>query len=287
MNQSLVYSWQEVTSRLSLDAGLEQAKKYITPTEYLHGLTIQRLWAVLDEAWDELQENNQKQQSNLDLPEFLHNYYQHPVWLINAVFSESDPATIQDRLAAVRLISHIQPHKILDFGGGIGTVARLCAHEIPEAESIDLVDITEFRHTIRQYLAQYPVVRVLEKPEPLYDAIVCTEVLEHLIDPITAIVEINRMLRVGGAFATSYSFEPVIKCHLPQNFHLRRLMFWIIRSLGFGFYGFERRGSTVYGFVKQSEITADKLKLARSLELLSKLPLPLPLDRFFLGLRGL
>jgi hypothetical protein len=109
--------------------------------------------------------------------------------------------------------------------------------------------------------------------------------LEHLTDPVEAIVQINQLLRIGGAFSASWSFGPGIKCHLPQNFHLRRLMFWIIRSLGFGFYGFERRGSKVYGFVKTSDVTPQMSKNARLLELCSRLPIPL--DRLLLMLRGL
>ena len=128
-------------------------------------------------------------------------------------------------------------------------------------------------------------IQVLDKPNPPYDAVICREVLEHLTDPVEAIIQINQLFRTGGAFSASWSFEPCIKCHLPQNFHLKRLMFWIIRSLGFGFYAFERRGSTVYGFVKTSDVTTQMIKKARLLELCSRSPLPL--DRLLLMLRGL
>ncbi|MHC5673732.1 class I SAM-dependent methyltransferase [Nostoc sp.] len=204
---------------------------------------------------------------------------------MNAAFSESDESTISDRLAAVRLISHVQPSKILDFGGGIGTVSRLCSINLPQAEKIDLVDITEFRHIIQQHLADFKNIRILEKPEPLYDAVISTEVLEHLIDPIETMIEINTLLRIGGAFAASWSFAPCMQCHLPQNFHLRSLMFWIIRSLGFGFYGFERRGNTVYGFVKTSDVTPQMRRNARLIEFCARLPIPV--DRLLLMLRGL
>ncbi len=242
MNHCLIYSWQEVIQTLSVDSNWQQAIKYISSSEHSNGISLQRLWQILDRAWDELLE---KSQNKTDKAKFLHEYYQHPVWLINAAFSESNPETINDRMAAIRLIAHIKPSKILDFGGGIGTVSRLCSINIPQAEKIDLVDITEFRHTITQHLSDFSNIRVLEKADPPYDAVISTEVLEHLIDPIEAVVEINRLLRVGGAFAASWSFVPVIKCHLPQNFHLQKLMPWIIRSLGFSFYGFERRGSIV------------------------------------------
>lgn len=278
----MLYKWEQVSKRLCIDSRWGDAVSYLDQSEECHGITLQRLWKILDQAWEELSSKNSH---NRNLSNFLHEYYQHPVWLINAAFSESDQATINDRLAAVRLINHVQPHKILDFGGGIGTVSRLCATYIPQVQVIDLVDITEFSQTIQHYLSDFPKIRILERPDPLYDAVISTEVLEHLIDPIGAIVEINHLLRVGGAFAASWSFAPAIKCHLPQNFHLQKLMLWIIRSLGFGFYGFERRGSTVYGLVKHSEITPAMLKKARLLEFLARLPIPF--DRFLLLLRGL
>ncbi|OBQ39820.1 MAG: hypothetical protein AN484_23000 [Aphanizomenon flos-aquae WA102] len=62
-------------------------------------------------------------------------------------------------------------------------------------------------------------------------------------------------------------------------------MLWIIRSLGFGFYGFERRGSTVYSFVKTSNVTPQMIKNARFLEVFSRFPLPL--ERLILMLKGL
>lgn len=147
------------------------------------------------------------------------------------------------------------------------------------------MDITDFRHTIEHYLTEFSNIRVLAHPEPLYDAIISTEVLEHLPDPIQAVIDMNGLLRMGGSFAASWSFAPCIKCHLPQNFHLNRMMPWIVRSLGFGFYGFERRGSQVYGFVKQADVTPSMIRQARQLEQLSRLPLPL--NRLLLLLRGL
>jgi SAM-dependent methyltransferase len=282
MSHPLVYPWSDVVKRLSLDSRWQEAIHYLSPTDQLQGVQLQKIWALLDQAWDEVL---QKRPSTSDLSTFLYDYYQHPVWLINAAFSESDANTIADRMAAIRLIAHGQPEKILDFGGGIGTVARLCAINLPDAKTIDLVDITEFRSIIREHLADFPMIRILEKADPPYDAIVSTEVLEHLTDPVGAIADINRLLRVGGAFSASWSFYPCIKCHLPKNFHLRRLMPWIIRSLGFGFYGFERRGTTVYGFIKHADVTPRMMQQARWLEHLSRLPLPL--DRVLLLLRGL
>lgn len=281
MNESFIYPWKDVVHSLSIDPRWQETHSYLSTQEREKGITIQRLWQILDRAWDEMQVSS----NQTDISQFLHNYYQHPVWLINAAFSESDENTISDRLAAVRLIAHTQPQKILDFGGGIGTVARLCSIALPNIQYIDLVDITDFRHTIQNYLKEFSNIRVLAYTEPPYDAIISTEVLEHLPDPIQTVIEMNKLLRIGGSFAASWSFGSGIKCHLPQNFHLKRLMPWIIRSLGFGFYGFERRGSGVYGYVKHADITPSMIGQARRLEQFSRLPLPL--DRLLLLLRGL
>ena len=149
----------------------------------------------------------------------------------------------------------------------------------------DLVDITDFHQVVQSYLSPFSNIQVLSVPQPPYDAVISTEVLEHVPDPIQTVIEINQLLRIGGGFSGSWSFAPCIKCHLPQNFHLKRLMPWIIRSLGFGFYGFERRSSGVYGYIKQAEVTPKMIRQARRLEQLSRLPLPI--DRVLLLLRGL
>ena len=119
----LVYSWLQINEYFKNIPSWKVAQGYLSELEKHEGIAIKRLWQILDQAWDELKIS----QNEKDLSKFLDTYYQHPVWLINAAFSESDPSTIADRLAAIRLISHIQPEKILDYGGGIGTVARLCS----------------------------------------------------------------------------------------------------------------------------------------------------------------
>ena len=277
-----ICSWESVI-KFILSTGLfpDYQSQLLTDTEWKEGIKINRLWQVLDEVWDTL-ESTQHYENPSD---FIQDYYQHPVWLINAAFSESDPSTIADRLAAIRLISHIQPEKILDYGGGIGTVARLCSLSLPDTKIIDLVDITDFHQVVQSYLSPFSNIQVLSVPQPPYDAVISTEVLEHVPDPIQTVIEINQLLRIGGGFSGSWSFAPCIKCHLPQNFHLKRLMPWIIRSLEFGFYGFERRSSGVYGYIKQAEVTPKMIRQARRLEQLSRLPLPI--DRVLLLLRGL
>lgn len=275
------YSWLEMLDRLSIDRRLEAALKYLSADERTRGISLRRLWSVLDEAWDEL--NAERSKGVTD--DFLERYYRHPVWLLNSAFSESDADTIADRMAAVRLTAHIQPRSVLDFGGGIGTAARTCACMLENVERIDVVDIGAYRSSIERHLQDFPTIRVIEKAEPPYDAILCCEVLEHVPDPIAVVRSLSSLLRIGGALGVSWSFAPGLKCHLPENFHLRNGMLWVTRCMGFGFYAFERRGSPAYGFVKQRECDDSMERRARQLAAIFKLPLPW--HRLLLSLRGL
>lgn len=279
--------WTDAVASFSSDPRWSRATKGLSESELKQSISLPRMWECLDLAWNEIVQRVLSPSDRLDaeFEELLIKYYEHPVWLLNGAFTESDAASVADRLAAVRLISHVSPHRILDFGGGCGTAARLCAQTLPCSQQIDLVDVSAFRETVRDRLRAFAQIRVLEKAEPSYDAIICTEVLEHLTDPISAVCEMNRLLRIGGALAASWSFAPGIHCHLPHNFHLRHIMPWVVRALGFGFYGFERRGSTVFSFVKHSELTPTMISQAQYIAAFGKIPLPF--DRILLALRGM
>ena len=275
-------TWHDMICLLQEDPVWPQAQKYLIKDEKANGIDLPRLWCILDQGWFELQKTSKYSPYS---EAFLGEYYNHPVWMINAAFSESDQDTISDRQAAIRLIEHVAPERILDFGGGIGSAARLCADRFSAAKNIDVLDISPFYETTRRHLSKFKNIRVLAKAQPPYDAVLCTEVLEHVSNPISLLVDLNKMLRIGGALSVSYSFAPGIACHIPKHFHLQPIMIWVIRCLGFGFYGFERRGSTVYGFVKNSEISSATLKKAK---LLAKLAcLPFPMSRLLFAIKGL
>ena len=56
MNQPLVYSWQEAVSRLSIDNRWQQTTKYLTSSEQINRPELQRIWSILDEGWQEVEE---------------------------------------------------------------------------------------------------------------------------------------------------------------------------------------------------------------------------------------
>jgi len=90
------------------------------------------------------------------------------------------------------LFSASKPNRLLDFGGGNGTLARLLANK--GFAHVDCYD---------PYIARYS-----QKPPHQYDCIVSFEVLEHLTDPIRALADLNDLLADPGLVLFSTLLQP-------------------------------------------------------------------------------
>jgi SAM-dependent methyltransferase len=188
-------------------------------------LTLTDLWRHMDLAWDEL---------GLDPtdpdPAALAAFYRHPVWAVNGVFTETDPVSIGHRLAIVRRLAWENPVRVLDYGGGFGTLARMYAAGVPRAA----VDVFEPYPALMalERAAAYPNLHYIDRLNKSYAAVVALDVLEHLLDPLAALVELRDALAPGGLLILANNFYPVIRCHLPGTFYLRYSFDWFARALG-------------------------------------------------------
>src|SRR5690606_22485283 len=69
------------------------------------------------------------------------------------------------------------------------------------------------------------------------DVLVAQDVLEHVEQPIDLAIRMAQAVKPGGYLIFANCFWPVIKCHLPQTFYLRRSFRFVMRGLGLEFVG--------------------------------------------------
>jgi hypothetical protein len=228
-------------------------------------LTIPQLWQLLDRVWQEMQIDSSSEQD-------LKRYYNHPVWLLNGLVTECDPISFAVRSQAARMAYAYNPQKIIDMGGGYGSLLKQVTQIYPEIPTLHIYDLAEDPTYLQSCLAPFPKIQVVAAPQPPYDLIYSLEVFEHLLDPILEVYKMNQLLKIGGGLITTYSFYPMIHCHLPQNFYLSPVFHRIVQHLGFRLYGFERPGTTIWSFQKIKDISFQEFK---QVKLLVKLLQPL------------
>ncbi|WP_198030181.1 class I SAM-dependent methyltransferase [Bradyrhizobium sp. Tv2a-2] len=133
--------------------------------------------------------------------------------------------------------------RLLDAGAGECQYKKHCGHLIYVAQDNAIYDGKgeEGLQTGSWDFSQIDLVcDILNIPEPdaSFDAVLCTEVLEHLPDPLRALEEMARLLRLGGVFiitAPFWSLTHFAPYHYATGFnryfyelHLGRLGFDIV-----------------------------------------------------------
>lgn len=174
-------------------------------------LALEDLWGLMDEVWLKIGCDP------LVMDERITEFYRHPVWVLNGIFVENDPESVSNREKFAKEVAMLRPHRIADFGGGFGSLARLIGQRLPAAE----VEVIEpHPHKAAASLAtRSGNVRFVDELTGEYDVIIATDVFEHVPDPIGLCAEVAGKIRKGGKFLIANAFEPMILCHLPQLFH--------------------------------------------------------------------
>lgn len=196
------------------EAERQELERLFAQTPY-GDLTLEQLWQLMDQVWLEMGCDNQHPD-----PTQLAQYYCHPVWLLNGLFIETHALSLAHRQAIADWIAMQQPiTTVLDFGGGTGTLARRIAQTCP-AVQVTVYEPHPTRYAL-QKAAAYPNVRFVATPTSPYDCLVCTDVLEHVTDPVQLLADLVDLVPVGGYLLIANHFYPSIQCHLPCTFHLR------------------------------------------------------------------
>lgn len=117
------------------------------------------------------------------------------------------------RLALIReMLGPCESLDLAEIGSGGGHVLRM----FPGARitAIDVSDV--FLDVARRNLAGYDArfvkgeVDKLDLPPASFDRIICTEVLEHTVDPEAILAAIARLLRPGGVAVITVPNDPLI-----------------------------------------------------------------------------
>jgi 2-polyprenyl-3-methyl-5-hydroxy-6-metoxy-1,4-benzoquinol methylase len=177
--------------------------------------TLEQLWLLMDQAWD--RHGCDKYHPDVDR---LSSFYTDPVWLLNGMFIEQDAQSMGHRHAIAAAVSVLAPQRVLDFGGGFGTLARLIATALPRAH-VAICEPYPPRHGVESCKPFSNIHFIPQLTSQSVDLLVSTDVLEHVPDPLSLLSAMVDAVRPGGHLFIANSFYPVIACHLPCTFHLR------------------------------------------------------------------
>lgn len=189
-------------------------------------LTVEGLWGVIDQVWLDAGCGVTPLRSDC-----LDQFYRHPVWILNGIFIEQDQDSMSHRRAFAQAVSTFNPKKVVDIGGGFGTLSRLLSKALPGVE----INILEPYPSVcaQNLVEEYPGIQFVSSFEgQAYDLLLCTDVLEHLEDPIGFMKVMVDSVKFGGHLLIANCFEPVVLCHLPSTFHLRYTFDKLCHQLG-------------------------------------------------------
>lgn len=135
----------------------------------------------------------------------INEYYEHAPWLIRLVERR--------RLAIIRdFVGDAAGLEIAEVGSGGGHVLRM----FPRAQ-LTAIDVSGvYLDLARKNLAGYDVrfmkgeVENIDMPPASFDGIICTEVLEHVVDPDRVLAAIARLLRPSGTAVITVPNDPLI-----------------------------------------------------------------------------
>ncbi len=211
---------------------LQQADiDYLSKVASLERPSIEWMWQEMDRIWDALGLDNQAAMQGQALGDF----YSHPVWVVNGVFSAVDPISVQHREAIALFVNRIGVKRVADYGGGFAELA-LRLHAIAPHIHIDIVEPYPSKlGTMR--VASKTVIQFINEFDGNYDCVIAQDVLEHVERPLVLAAQMVQATKLGGHLIFANCFYPVIKCHLPSTFYLRYTFTWVASAMGLKFEG--------------------------------------------------
>ena len=249
--------------------------------EYLSRFTDQTIplvewvWGEMDRVWNELQLDSRRSLKGQKIGEF----YSHPIWILNGVFTATDPVSVQNRKAIAATLFRLGVVDIADYGGGFGELAKNIHAVNPDAR-IDIVEPFPSKFGANQ-VGNLDGIRFTKDFKGLFDCVVAQDVLEHIERPLELAVRMVNATKPDGFLIFANCFSPVIKCHLPSTFYLRHTFSYVAQALGLTFIG--RIDGADYALIFKHSGDIDHKKLRRRMIIAKAIGPVLNILRPFLG----
>ncbi|MGL6077675.1 class I SAM-dependent methyltransferase [Methyloversatilis discipulorum] len=112
-----------------------------------------------------------------------------PLFAFNLVF--------RDRWVAAQAATLPAGARVLDIGAGSCPYRSLFAHCDYRTQDFTGLQDDQLRHGGYGRIDYVCDAADIPAPEASFDALLCTEVLEHLVDPVRVVKEFARLLRPG------------------------------------------------------------------------------------------
>jgi 2-polyprenyl-6-hydroxyphenyl methylase/3-demethylubiquinone-9 3-methyltransferase len=226
---------------------------------------LEQMWYLMDLIWDDFHCDNK----NLEWDK-IGQFYSHPVWLLNGLFIEQHEVSMGHRHAISDWVVKNNFKKIVDYGGGFGTLARLIAQKAPTI-NIYIYEPHPSEYGLKR-IKEYQNITLIKELGSEYDCLISTDVLEHVPNPLENFKQMIDSVKIGGYLIIANNFYPVIKCHLPQTFHLRYSFNIIAKIMGLEVVGIlEGSHATIFRKVKAIQSNWTKI---RFYEQISKISFP-------------
>lgn len=219
--------WENVYKILKESDNWSALEEYLIEFDENTKPDVEDMWNIMNQVWDDMNLDN------LNYTEAeLNKYYSHPVWFLNGLFIECDKTSMEHRKSIAEYFKDKNNLKIVDYGGGFGTLAKEIAKVSPTS-TIDIYDphASEFAYKNVGDFKNISIISEIKLNH--YDFLVNTDFIEHVEDPLEYIIQHNKMLKNNGVLISHWNFSDIIKCHLPKNFHFKYSMNKIIPLLGF------------------------------------------------------
>lgn len=251
MQEEVLEIWgHQIPMRLMSPADAEYLSRFKTAPPP----PVEALWKEMDDIWHELALDNRAPLGS----QRIADYYRHPVWILNGLYSASDEASLQHRRLIAEFVHSLGALRIGDYGGGFGQLA-ICLAEANPVASIEIIE--PFPSAVgRSRIAHLPNVEISAALGTGYDVLVAQDVLEHVEDPIALALALTAAVKPDGHLIFANCFYGFIQCHLPRTFHLRHTFPFVLRAAGLRYLGPLPQAGHIQVFQKTGDVNVTAVR---------------------------